>query len=470
MKREGTVETVLASLEAMLAAPDLAPALRDQGARLRARLTAPVRIAVTGPAASGKSRLFNLLAGREILPERPPRADLALVHGAAAETVLTLADGGEERLPGHQFPADRLAAAGTITLTDPAPILKRISLFEPATAPSVESLRAALERAVARADILVWCSQDFGPEERLLWQHVPDALKDHGFLALTKADALHRAGALQDRLSNLAEIVAEEFHSLHPVATLQALAALGRSAGPDAAALAASGGKGLIGALLRDADQGRRADLDNALLFLRRHGALRPAPPRPGPETSGPDTGGPDTGAPKAALPDGISAVAAPAPANPDPAPAAAPEPPGAPLAALQDEMGPPELRAEAVRMLRDRAEALDALRDAADSDDHGPLLEHCAESVEALDALFGADAEAACGAYCDEIMDASEMLLLLRLENSAAAAEDAVTLLLQLRREIGQGLSAERAACPGPHRAGAAVELRRETALESPR
>jgi hypothetical protein len=44
---------------------------------------------------------------------------------------------------------------------------------------------------------------------------MPDRLKDHGFLALTKADELIRGGPSR-RIADLDDIVAEEFHSLVP--------------------------------------------------------------------------------------------------------------------------------------------------------------------------------------------------------------------------------------------------------------
>jgi hypothetical protein len=139
--------------------------------------------------------------------------------------------------------------------------------------------------------MVIWCSQAFTPAERWLWSAMPDRLKDHGFLVLTKADELIREGTLADADRRLDDIVAEEFHSLVPVATLQGLAALCRDTGTDRDALAASGAEALISALLAHVEQGRRADLDAALLFLSRFGggpgargarggARLPCPPR----------------------------------------------------------------------------------------------------------------------------------------------------------------------------------------------
>jgi hypothetical protein len=118
--------------------------------------------------------------------------------------------------------------------------LRGSALLEVSADASVESQRRAVEFAAKRAQILIWCTQEFSEVERLLWKLVPGGLRDHAFLALTKADELQRAGVLTQRLALMNTALTEEFCEILPVATLRALAALEK--GPaDQAAFAASG-------------------------------------------------------------------------------------------------------------------------------------------------------------------------------------------------------------------------------------
>jgi hypothetical protein len=254
--------------------------------------------------------------------------------------------------------------------------------------------------------MVIWCSQAFTAAERWLWSAMPDRLKDHGFLVLTKADELIRAGTFAAQMAELEEVVADEFHSLVPVATLQGLAAMDGQTGASREALAASGAEALISAVLGHVEQGRRADLDAALLFLSRFGS-----------------GGPEV----APMP--VEVAEAPAPAAP-----AVVEPvtvPAAPTVAAEDTMTD-------VSVVR----ALDILREAAgplmarmDADGHAAdILEGCAQAAQAVADTID---PAALPQLHDEAQEVAEMLVLLGLERSETAAADAVTLLLQLRRDL---------------------------------
>jgi hypothetical protein len=207
-------------------------------------------------------------------------------------------------------------------------------------------------------------------------------------------------------MAELEDVVAEEFHSLVPVATLQGLAAMEGPQGTDRDALAASGAEALIAAILGHVEQGRRADLDAALLFLSRFGSGGTAP------------------------------AAAPAPAEVAEAPALVPAPVDPPPPAAEP------VPAEATVADETVARALDILRGAA-----GPLLARMDEAGHAEDILEGcaqaaqavADTidPAALPRLHDEALEVAEMLVLLGLERSETAAADAVTLLLQLRRDL---------------------------------
>lgn len=381
---------IVARLDALLGTPDLPRPLYAQAKRLRARLTTDVRIAVVGPPKSGKSRLQEMFAACAGLPD-----DAAL------------------------------------------PRLGDVSFLEPSGGHGIEDRRAALEQALEGADILLWCTQHFDDQEQALWRLVPEARRDHAFLVLTKADALYRDGLLSDRFAALQETAAEEFLGLFPVATLQALGALGSGGAPDMALLTSSGGAALITAIGGHVARGRRADVDNALMFLRRYAGLaaEAVPTRPAAPTA--PVAGPARGPVTRPVTGPVSGPAA----APPPAPAARPVAAPVAASARDSHADPSDFLSQADDRLRACGRALLQEVEAADADsaDFGDILRRCADTLEQLSEMI-LEMEvngAPLTPWHEEILEASEMMLLLRLEEGRGPAEDAVALMLQLRREI---------------------------------
>jgi len=252
-------------------------------------------------------------------------------------------------------------------------------------------------------DIVLWCSQDFAGDEAAFWAHMPETLKDRSFLVLTKADALQRRGILHDRTGLLGEIVATEFHSLIPLATAQALAAAS-----DATALRASGAMALFDMLREAIEADRRDACAAAEMFLAR------SAPRP------------------AAVEDAPAALAdAEIPPETDPAAAA-------PCQTDPDR----EVTERAVALLRER---IGTLPDSVTGDDPAELaalLDICSRTTEALTEIATDAGDISKDLY-EDIVEAWGMTVLLTLEEDEAAAADAVTLLLQLRRGFETRLAA---------------------------
>jgi hypothetical protein len=119
------------------------------------------------------------------------------------------------------------------------------------------------------------------------------------------------------------------------------------------------------------------------------------------------------------------------------PAPAAVAVPTEAtvtvPAAATVDETpAPDESVIRALDVLRGAAGPLLArMEEAGHAED---ILEGCAQAAQAVADMIDADAQPK---LHDEAMEVAEMLVLLGLERSETAAADAVTLLLQLRRDL---------------------------------
>jgi energy-coupling factor transporter ATP-binding protein EcfA2 len=408
MKCDPEASLVIAALEAAVASGRLAPAAEATARRLVARLSSPVRVAILGLPGSGKSHLLNMLAGQPVIPHGTRLPSIMLTHGDAPRTHIHLPDGRVETRDGLDLKALDGTPASRIELEAPLRVLERIALSEIAIGTSVGSQRAAIDGAAKSADMLLWCTQDFGGAEPTLWSQVPDPLKDHAFLVLTKADQLHRAGVLAQRMADLEDVVADEFHSLFPVAAQQGLAALSASP-PNPGGFAASGGRALAAAIHRHVELGRRADRDNARLFLSRHGFAEQVP----------------------------AAAALPAPA---PGPAAAAPPSGpAKAAAPGRPPAPAPLRERLLARLQEGAAELDDLTGTPPAGTIAEILSVCSDTADSLAAMFSGaqmqDPELA--ELYQDIEEVAEMVLLMQIEANATAAADAVTLMLQLRRSL---------------------------------
>lgn len=404
---------VLAQLTKTLASGKLPAVAIRAGEQLVERLNSPVRTVILGLSGSGKSQLLNFLVGQRIVPDGTVLPSLELTWAAQSRTTVTLADETTQTHPGTALEKLVGADADFVKVQTDLPFLKHIILLEVVADRSTDSQADTIDWALRRADIVLWCSQSFGQPERELWSVAPDEIKDHSFLVLTKADTLP-PDDLRQRISDLQDVVAEEFHSLFPVATLQAIAASQHDDSVDQAALAASGGTALIAAILRHTELGRRADIDSAMLFLSRFGALPPADDQNTPANK------PDAAA--------ISA---------DAEPVSPPKKPN--LMAARDHFS------TALVFLQGRAVDLTGIQPTDAADSCSEILEHCTETANQLVDIFTNDGGDTTGTpeFQDDLTEAADMLLLMQLEDGHGPAADAVTLLLQLRRDLEMNLAA---------------------------
>ena len=296
--------------------------------------------------------------------------------------------------------------------------------------------------------------------EREVWSKVPDSMKDHAFIVLTKADLLSAQRLLSKRVAELETVVAEEFHSLYAVASLQAIQAFGPD-GVDETKYRASGGEALTQEVLRHAERGRRADLDSAHMFLMRYQPelaevststqpiSQPAQPAPAAPIAEPAPAAPvaEPAAPAPAVePVQATPVTEPVPVAPAPELAAMPAP--------ATQVGPAEtplkvtnveLFSDAVRYLKRRGDSLGETLSGLEPGSTKGLIDTCVDAVEHLTDLFSQD-ESGCeaaDAFIDELAEATDVMVLMQVEDGDAPAADAVTLLLQLRHDMEMQLAA---------------------------
>lgn len=428
MKDTGADDTVIERLEWALEANTLPRAACDYARHLLNRLSQPVRVSLLGAPGSGKSQLVNMFLGQPLVPQGAELPTTEYVWGERPQTVVTAADGSVAKVHNTDLNALSGRNVAFLRVALPVPILKRINLLEMVTDGSPEELTSGVDWVVRRTDIALWCTQTFGEGEQAIWSRVPDSLKDHAFLVLTKADILSAKQQLSSRVSALETVVAEEFHSLFAVATLQALRAFQNDT-VDEALFHASGGGALSSEILRHAERGRRADFDSAHMFLARY-QVEAVPP--------------SASRAKAAAP---SVPVADIPERSDDNPATAENAPQHETVAAEaaPKIDNVALFSEAVGFLRRRGESLSETAAALGEGHAAGVVEHCVSAVEHLMDMFSNDDSGckAADAFIDDLAEAQDMMVLMQIEDGDGPAADAVTLLLQLRRDMEMQLAA---------------------------
>lgn len=401
-------DTLSAPLQQVLDTTPLKPEVLAWGQRLVSRLASDIQVVVVGPPDCGKTSVINMLSGE---PDLPKGCDVPVIELAAGATRRVVIESGEGEIttrPGHlsdqPVPPDTVRVRQETARAD----LRGVGFTKVTLAGSPARQAALLNWAVGRADIVLWCTQTFGPPERELWRDVPDAVKDHSFLVLTMADQLLMKGILSERIADLEAGMEDGFLNLFPLATIQAIAA--RASGADGQAgqvgqvgqvglWKSSGGQAVQHAIDRQIASGRMADQDSAHLFLNRYAPGR-APNRVAPEP------------------------------EPEAAQAATTEP---------EDARPKQVFGDALRVLQTHADRMLAQMGQDQMPDAATVLDQCSAAAAALSDVLGETAQDAAQTLRADASEASDMMMLFRLEQTEDAAADAVTLLLQLKREVAE-------------------------------
>ena len=239
--------------------------------RLIERLERPARIALLGLPGSGKSSILNLLVGTVVVPETLRLPTIIVQHGQAARMICTLTDGSTKILPGSDLAEVLSLAPALVTLEMDLAALKVISLLEVSAGPMEAEQKRAATWASKRSDIVIWCTTSYLPKEQVVWESLPDAVKDNSFMFLTKVDLLgsrQQAAAMHDRVELRA---GEEFRQILSISAKEARAAVPPGGPVNRDLFRDSGAAAVIAAIKTRVQSGRRADTDTAELLLARH-------------------------------------------------------------------------------------------------------------------------------------------------------------------------------------------------------
>ena len=93
----------------------------------------------------------------------------SIVRGESEEIEITAMSGEVSTRPGLDLKSAVSTRPAFLKVTLPVPILKKLSLLEVVTNGGADELRSAVDWAVRRTDITLWCTQTFDAGERALW-------------------------------------------------------------------------------------------------------------------------------------------------------------------------------------------------------------------------------------------------------------------------------------------------------------
>ena len=399
MNTAQSIDRLSRQLEQALGREAIPPRHRRLGAQLLTQLRRPVQVSVVGLPGSGKTSLVNMMLGGPVVPAIPRVGIVEVVYGPEPRSVVEYDDGSLDEIAGVVTGPPGSDDPFRIRLELPEPGLLHRSLAEVTLSGGEGRIRALLDYLGATSAIVAWASESFGASEQALWRSVPEHVKDHAFLALTMADRHQMKGTLTQRIAELEDIVSEEFYGLYPVATLQALKACTSDDDGASRLWALSGGEALCDVIDRQIALGRGEDLDQVAALLEEI----------------------------------VAAVPGQASAAPEPPPVVAEA--AGPVAS---EAGRDGLR-RTLRVLQASAEEMLHGLPASGRPDHAGVLEQCIATIREMSDLLAeaAQADPAVAALLEDAREGEDMLLLLQLEQSGDAAADAVSLMLQLKKEV---------------------------------
>ncbi len=401
MTEIGLLNQTIRHLEATAKSSELPASQKERGESLLQRLTSPIRMTLLGLPGSGKTELVNMLVGQRLMPAIPDLPTTELVYGDEPGCRVVYGDGSEVRMGWPEDVGFDWTDAVFVKVEYPLPILKDVSLLEIVTDGSPQDLSNALNWAIPRTDMTLWCTQEFSRLENALWVQVPDSLKDHGSLVVTRADELGLSGELPHTLKRLSTIAENEFQNLHAVATTHFLAAIGPDGKIEEGVRKSTGAGAILDAVMGDIHRGRQADMDAAEVFLARFG-VDEIPPV---ETKA-----------VAAKKNEVAVDSSPVPIH-------------------SSGDNEDDILSQALIFVQEKGIELSQLAD-EDEDIAETVLDTCTETVDHLVGLFS-DGMTSTTQFSEEVEEAYEMLVLMQLEQGESSAADAATVVLQLKREL---------------------------------
>ncbi len=458
MSNQSVGNRVQKELSQAVASGRLPANVQKRAKQLLARIETPVRLGLMGMPGSGKSTLLNLLVGSDVLPEGAKLPTLQLTYGETEQAICTLSDGSKTTLPTADAQQISELAPAFVEIEMPLPALAKISVLEVVTPDDPTSIHRASQWAAKRSDVALWCTQGFNPTEQSIWAQMPDIIKDHAFLMVTKADFLHKNGMMDATIAAIRAVANDEFNQILPIATIDAIAARQPDGSVNKSKMRESGGLALISAVLKQVEMGRQSAVDMADILLHQHADdLAPEAAADEPTANPAKEGVSDTQTAESAeipvnqietaIEDTVAETETPTPTG-DAAEPHDPEPIEAEQESNVVTLHPTTRDAyeQAVGYIvtqsRALIEAAENMGDTAPSEIIAKAVEHVQWVSDHLNE-HGDDADPLLMRARDAALDAADLVQLMQMEKRDSAAVEALSLMLQIKRELQADLAA---------------------------
>ena len=153
----------------------------------------------------------------------------------------------------------------------PLPALAKISILEVVAPNDPTAVHRASQWAVKRCDVALWCTRGFNQSEQQIWSTMPDLTKDHALCMITRADLLRAEGLFEATVGAVSSAATDEFKQILPIGTTEAIAARRADGSVNKDVMRESGGTALMSAILKQVDLGRQSAVDMADVLLHQN-------------------------------------------------------------------------------------------------------------------------------------------------------------------------------------------------------
>ena len=271
MSNQSLGNRVQAELKQAVESGLLPDSMQENAEKLLIRLQKPVRLALLGLPGSGKSTLMNLLVGEQVIPPGVRLPSLQLLYGGTKKSVCTLPDGSKTVLDGVDVMEIEALSPVFVEIHMPLPALAKISILEVVAPNDPTAVHRASQWAVKRCDVALWCTRGFNQSEQQIWSAMPDLIKDHALCMITRADLLRAEGLFEATVGAVNSAATDEFKQILPIGTTEAIAARRADGTVNKEVMRESGGTALMSAILKQVDLGRQSAVDMADVLLHQN-------------------------------------------------------------------------------------------------------------------------------------------------------------------------------------------------------
>lgn len=406
----------------------------------RARLVAPVRIAVAGLGRSGKTTLIHLLLGEELLTVDPRNYRLPPIeirHGTTEQTRAGWWDRNDMTFDGLALSTALSQKPDVVSLILEHDLLRECRLIDVSDFDADATISEGLFALTKLADMVIWCvnaGAGWTEQDRAIWDRVPRALQRRSILALT-----HTEGMTEAEVSHLHQSVTAAvgtgFAAVLPVASALAWQAVERTAEDPETVWRASGADELFNAAMTIAAELRLAEIAKVarLIDHRITPLLARVPSVPTPARQTPAAAAPPVSAsphlPPVVAPDAPLATVAPPSAN------------AVPTTAIWTQARNPALEIWQVALAQISA---DVRGDRFESDTE--FVHACHQMVADFLPRLGGDLTLPQGTdwLIADFEQAQDLLVLMQYESGDATAHAAAYLLVQLTESLSWAATLE--------------------------